>query len=95
MDINKLIEDNMGLVYKQLHRFNLAYDADSFSFAMEGLMNAAKTYNTKRNIKFSTYASACIYNAIMQHLRSQSKQRQINVVYYDDPMNDTDGLWCR
>lgn len=80
----KLIADNMGLVYKQLHRLNLAYDDEAFSFAMEGLMNAARTYDTTKNIQFSTYASVCIYNGIQMLLRKRSSKRQLTVVSYEE-----------
>ena len=50
----ELIVNNMGLVYMQLHKMNLAYDDEAFSYAMEGLMNAARTYETDKGVQFST-----------------------------------------
>ena len=84
----KLIVDNMGLVYKQLHRFKRAYDADAFSFAMEALMNAARTYDSKQNTAFSTYATVCIYNAIGNYLRHLNKKNQIHTVSYNELLSE-------
>lgn len=83
MDLEKAIVNNMGLVYQQLHKFNLVYDENAFSFAMEGLMNAAKTYAKEKGFAFSTYATSCIYNAIAQYQRSLNKKRKLDVVSYD------------
>lgn len=83
---DKLIKDNMGLVYKQLHKFNMVYDADAFSFAMEALMNAVKTYNDSLNTAFSTYATVCIYNALGCYLRRLNKKNQINTISYNEPL---------
>lgn len=88
MDVEQLVTENMGLVWKQLHRFNLAYDDDAVSFAMEGLFKAAKTYNATS--AFSTYAYACIYNALGMYIRSKNRKRQLVVVSYDTPIEKDD-----
>lgn len=75
--IEQMVKDNIGLAYHQLHRFNLAYDEDAISFALEALFKAAKTYDSDKNIAFSTYASACIYNGIQMYMRDISKKRVI------------------
>lgn len=92
MGIDKLIVDNMGLVYQQLHKFNRAYDDEAFSFAMEALMNAAKTYNPKKGYAFSTYATVCIYNGISMYLRSLNNKRKIDTVSYDDTLIEGENL---
>lgn len=91
-DIDKLIADNMGLVYKQLHRVNRAYDDEAFSKAMIGLMKAAKTYDSSRNVAFSTYATACIYNEIAMYLRHLNRKKRIDTVSYNAPVCADDGL---
>lgn len=73
--IEQMVKDNIGLAYHQLHRFNLAYDDDAISYAIEALFKAAKTYDSDKNITFSTYASACIYNGIQMYLRDTNKKR--------------------
>lgn len=84
MDIDQLIADNMGLVYSQLHRFNMTNDDNAFSFAVEALMKAAKTYDTNKGFTFATYATVCIYNALAHYLRGLNKKRQLSVVFYED-----------
>lgn len=92
MDTEALIVDNVGLVYKQLHRFNMAYDEEAFSYAMEALMSAARTYDTSKGVKFSTYASVCIYNGIMQYIRVVNKARRLETVSYDEPIPEMPDL---
>ena len=87
MDINKCISDNMGLVYKQLHRFNRAYDDDAFSHALEALSNAARTYDESKSVAFSTYASVCIYNKIAWYLREEARVK-LQVISYEEPAID-------
>ena len=87
MDIDQLIADNMGLVYSQLHRFNMQDDDNAFSFGVEALMNAAKTFDASKGFTFATYATVCIYNALAHYLRSLNKKRQLSVVFYEDTID--------
>ena len=86
MDIEQIMRDNKGLMYKQLHKFNLAYNEDAISYAMEALWNAAKTFNPNAGIKFSTYASTCIYNGIMMYFRVS--EEKLDVTSYDEVNED-------
>ena len=87
MDINDKIAANKGLVYKQLHAFQLLYDQDAESFAYEALYNAIRTYDEKAGAAFSTYATCVINNALRHHLRSLNKKRQLEVVSYYTPLS--------
>lgn len=89
----ELIANNMGLVYMQLHSLNLAYDDEAFSHAMEGLMNAARSYEPDKGVQFSTYASVCIYNAIQMLIRKRNAKKQLTVVSYEEPLFE-DGPTC-
>lgn len=81
MNIEELLVNNMGLVYRQLHKFGRAYDDDAFSAAFEALYRAALTYDEGRHIAFSTYATTCIYNGIVCYLRDEvNKTKRLNVV---------------
>lgn len=89
MDENQIVTDNMGLVYMQLHKCNVPYDDDAFSYGMEGLLNAVRTYEENREVKFSTYASVCIYNNIQKLLRQRAaKKRQAVMLSYEDSVYD-------
>lgn len=90
MDINDMIAKNKGLVYKQLHAFQLLYDQDAESFAYEALYNAILTYNKDAGIAFSTYATCVINNALRHHLRSLNKKRQLDVISYYTPLSPDD-----
>ena len=88
MDTDKLITDNMGLVYAQLKHFNRLNDDEAYGWAVEALINAARTYDDSKSVKFSTYAMACIYNGIAMYLRKmRKKQREVS---YDAEVPDTD-----
>lgn len=84
--MDDIIATNMGLVYKQLHRFNLINDDEALSQAMEALWVAAKTFDASKNVQFSTYATACIYNALAMYIRSLNKKRQLHTVSYNEPL---------
>lgn len=55
-----------------------------------GLIKAINSYDRDKNIKLATYASRCIENEILMHLRRSSKIRA--EVSIDEPLNvDWDG----
>lgn len=90
-DIDQLIKDNIGLVYKQLHRFHLINDPDAESFAFEALGNAAKDFDETLGNKFSTVATVYIYNALCGYLRQLNAKRQLEVVSYNAIMKLPNG----
>ena len=86
MDINDKIAENVGLVYKQLSRFNLAFDQDAESFGYEALYRAVLTYDASTGNAFSTYATCVIANELRKYLRTKNKKRQLEVVSYYEPV---------
>ncbi len=55
-----------------------------------GLIKAVNTFNPEKKIKLATYASRCIENEILMHLRRNNKNR--SEVSFDEPLNiDWDG----
>ena len=58
--IDSLIEQNKGLVYKQLHRFNLIDDHDAESLAFEALSKAISTYNSNAGTKLCCFGHTCL-----------------------------------
>lgn len=87
-DINELIKKNKGLVYKQLHKFNLVDDQDANSFAFEALYKAIQTWDSSSGTKLSTYATVCIYNALGCYVRKLNRKRQLDTVSYNNIAND-------
>jgi len=87
-----LIERNLRLVVYIAKRFeNTGINIeDLISIGTIGLIKAVSTFKAEKNIKLATYASRCIENEILMHLRKTSNQR--GEVSFDEPLNtDWDG----
>lgn len=87
-----LIEHNLRLVVFIAKRFeNTGVNLeDLISIGTIGLIKAISTYRLDRNIKLATYASRCIENEILMHIRKISGQKV--EVSLDEPINmDGDG----
>lgn len=88
----RLIERNLRLVVYIARRFeNTGVNLeDLISIGTIGLIKAIGTYRRDRNIKLATYASRCIENEILMHIRKISGQKA--EVSLDEPINmDYDG----
>lgn len=90
-NINEKISSNTGLIFRQLKKFNLAKDPEAESIGYEALYNAVLTYDQSKNIQFSTYASVCIYNALGSYVRTLNKQRQLEIISYNNIAYTEDG----
>ena len=88
----RLIEHNLRLVVYIARRFestgvNLE---DLISIGTIGLIKGISTYRREKNIKLATYASRCIENEILMHIRKIAGQKA--EVSLDEPINmDYDG----
>ena len=87
-----LIEHNLRLVVYIARRFeNTGINIeDLISIGTIGLIKAVNTFNSSKKIKLATYASRCIENEILMHLRKTGSQRvELSI---DEPLNtDWDG----
>ena len=87
-----LIEHNLRLVVYISKKFessgvNLE---DLISIGTLGLIKGVQTFKMDKNIKLATYASRCIENEILMHLRKTNRIR--HEVSLDEPLNvDWDG----
>ena len=89
---DKLVEHNLRLVVyiaKKFESTGLELE-DIISIGAIGLIKAVKTFNYEKNIKLATYASRCIENEILMHLRKTSKQK-IEVSLEEPLKFDSDG----
>ena len=89
---NALIEHNLRLVVYIARRFeNTGINIeDLISIGTIGLIKAINTYQPAKNIKLATYASRCIENEILMHLRKTANLK--SEVSFDEPLNtDWDG----
>lgn len=87
-----LIEHNLRLVVYIARRFeNTGINIeDLISIGTIGLIKAVGTYQPARSIKLATYASRCIENEILMHLRKTANLK--SEVSFDEPLNtDWDG----
>lgn len=87
---NVLVERNLRLVVyiaKKFENTSVPLE-DLVSIGTIGLVKAINTYDVTKNIKLATYASRCIENEILMHLRRTNKLK--NEVSIDEPLN-TDG----
>ena len=87
-----LVEHNLRLVVYIARRFENTGTSleDLISIGTIGLIKAIGTYRRDRNIKLATYASRCIENEILMHLRKTANLK--NEVSLDEPINmDCDG----
>lgn len=83
----KLVEHNLRLVVYIARRFENSGTnlEDLISIGTIGLMKAIGTYRSDRNIKLATYASRCIENEILMHLRKIANQK--TEISLDEPIN--------
>lgn len=89
---NKLIEHNLRLVVYISKKFaNCNVDMeDLISVGSIGLIKAVNSFKLEKNIKLATYASRCIENEILMHLRKTSRLKA--EVSLDEPLTaDSDG----
>ena len=87
-----LITHNLRLVVYIAKKFDTSgsHIEDLISIGPIGLIKAVNTFRPDKNIKLATYASRCIENEILMHLRKNSTTR--NEISFDEPLNvDWDG----
>ena len=87
-----LIVHNLRLVVYIAKKFESpgASTEDLISIGTIGLIKAVNTFSPEKNIKLATYASRCIENEILMHLRKSSQLK--NEISIDEPLNtDWDG----
>ena len=87
-----LIEHNLRLVVYIARKFeNTGIGMeDLISTGTIGLIKAVNTFDGSKKIKLATYASRCIENEILMHLRKTAPQK--SEVSFDEPLNtDWDG----
>lgn len=88
----KLISHNLRLVVYLARKFeNTGVGVeDLISIGTIGLIKGIHTFNPDKKIKLATYASRCIENEILMHLRRTNKLKL--EVSFDEPLNvDWDG----
>ena len=88
----ELIERNLRLVVYTAQKFeNTGISTDDLiSIGTIGLIKAVSSFNLDKNIKMATYASRCIENEILMHLRKSQKNKK--EVSLEEPLScDSEG----
>lgn len=88
----ELITHNLRLVVYIARKFDNTPSGieDLISIGTIGLIKAVNTFCPDRNIKLATYASRCIENEILMHLRKIANKK--TEISFDEPLNvDYDG----
>lgn len=99
----QLVKENLGLVGMIVARYGIDHNErdDFFQIGCIGLCKAVETFESSKNIKFSTYATQCINNEILMEFRirygKNGKKGKVmsNIVYLSSPLNmhnDNEGL---
>lgn len=80
---NILIEHNLRLVAHIVKKFeNTKVEKDDLlSIGTFGLIKAVDSYNFESNVRLATYASRCIENEILMHLRNIKKYKDTISLY--------------
>jgi RNA polymerase sporulation-specific sigma factor len=83
---NILIERNLRLVAHIVKKFNNHPNEieDLISVGTIGLIKSINSFDPEKGAKFATYASRCIHNEILMHLRA-TKKHNYNV-YIQEPI---------
>lgn len=86
----KLIEHNLRLVAHIVKKYDIHKETqDLISIGTIGLIKAVDSFNPDKGKKLTTYASRCIENEILMHLRSS--RNYYNTLSLDDPItSDSD-----
>ena len=83
---NVLIERNLRLVAHICKKYNIPNvdNDDLISIGTIGLIKGINTFKTNKGVRLATYASRCIENEILMHLRSIKKLGA--EVYLNEPI---------
>ncbi len=89
---NKLIEHNLRLVAHIVKKYDssLVDNDDLIGIGTIGLIKGIDTYNSKHNVKITTYCARCIDNEILMFFRKNNKYN--NDISINEPVGyDKDG----
>lgn len=92
----KLVEDNVGLAYKFVHRkgFTYGYEfEDAVQIALLGLIHAAMTFKESKS-KFSTYAFLAMQSQFNIEYRKVKRQKESGIinVSLSEPITENEEL---
>lgn len=89
----KLIIHNMRLALKSAKYIALKHpgkEEDIYEVAIHGLIKAIDTYDQKKYVKFTTYATRCILNEVFMFLRGERKNNSKNLLSLEQNVFEKD-----
>ena len=91
---NKLIEDNIPLVYYTVQHYypNCVHDEDIIQCGMLGLCKAAQKWDEEKG-KWSTFAITCIRNDIRHEFARRAKHKDVLSLDYTLTGEDGETTW--
>lgn len=95
-----IITGNLRLVVETIKKYrnNVEDQKDLFQIGCIGLIKAVDTFDVKKNMMFSTYATVCISNRVKEYLRKENMncgvlgQLKIKIDEYSDEIYKTTGV---
>lgn len=86
----EIVVNNLALVHYCVKRLNVEHSQyqDIVSVGTIGLIRAAKTFDNSKGIKFTSYASKCIYNEISVYFRNENIHSK-NISLYTPIINNS------
>jgi RNA polymerase sigma factor (sigma-70 family) len=91
-NIDHLISNNLKLVDKLISNIAIKYKDDVYGVCMVALVKAAQTFDSAHDVKFETYASRVIRNAIRTDLKRIQKITSRTVVSTDSYIDDDEEI---
>jgi len=100
---DKLILENLGLIYKCIQNFHSQYISDDefetlYYYGILGLMRGIDSYDETKSAQ-STYYYACIKNEMIQYIRSKELHKEkINHIHkysIDSPIKEDSNLFLK
>ncbi len=84
MTNDELITENINLAYKLANRYYKMFGGaieleELYSLSFLGLTKAARSFDPKKNIAFSTFAYTCIKNEILFFYRLNKKHTKLSI----------------
>lgn len=72
LEQEELVLNNLPLINLILKKYNLSYD-DYYDLGIIGLVKGAKSFDSNKGFKASSYLTKCITNEILLQIRKERK----------------------
>jgi RNA polymerase sigma factor (sigma-70 family) len=91
-DEEKLIEENLNLIYYVLKKYGKLYDEDLFQNCAIAMLRGLRTWDKSKQLQLSTYLVICMVNEIRLQKRIEGYKKNIPKVSLNNALYDDDRL---